>query len=356
LAFFSDLRGLHWPTACLTYALGGIGGWLAMRLHLPLPMMLGSLTAVGLAAVLNLRPLGRLPQAPQSVRMLFVPIIGVSIGAAVTPALLTEARHWWPTLLAVLAFVPLVHVLCFRAVIALGATDRVTAFFGTAPGGLIETVEMGTARGADVQMLVLLQFLRLILVIVAVPLAFSVMAGHPVGSAGGAIAPGSGLPLGPPDIAVLAVAAILGAGLGLRLRLPAGHVTGPILLSGAAHLGGLVQGAPPAWLVWAAQVVIGTSLGVRFSDLPRGAFRRGLALAALNVAITCTVALGLALSLNGLVAEPASALFLAFAPGGLVEMGLVALSLNMSPLYVTAHHVLRIVMAVTVARIGSRRV
>ncbi|MFM2355790.1 MAG: hypothetical protein RLZZ528_1526, partial [Pseudomonadota bacterium] len=133
-----------------------------------------------------------------------------------------------------------------------------------------------------------------------------------------------------------------------------GHVTGPILLSGAAHVAGLVQGAPPVWLVWAAQVVIGTSLGVRFSGLPRGAFRRGLALAALNVAITCTVAFGIALSLHGAVGEPASALFLAFAPGGLVEMGLVALSLNMSPLYVTAHHVLRIVMAVTVARIGSR--
>ena len=44
---------------------------------------------------------------------------------------------------------------------------------------------MGEEAGADVQMLTMLQFLRLILTIVLVPVAFSWMEGHAVGSAGG---------------------------------------------------------------------------------------------------------------------------------------------------------------------------
>ena len=49
-----------------------------------------------------------------------------------------------------------------------------------------------------------------------------------------------------------------------------------------------------------------------------------------------------------------AAVFLAYAPGGLAEMSLVALSLNMSVIYVTAHHVLRIVLAVSFAKLGKR--
>jgi hypothetical protein len=47
--------------------------------------------------------------------------------------------------------------------------------------------------------------------------------------------------------------------------------------------------------------------------------------------------------------------FLAFAPGGLVEMGLIALSLNLSVVYVTAHHLLRIILAVAFARLAWAR-
>jgi uncharacterized protein len=69
-------------------------------------------------------------------------------------------------------------------------------------------------------------------------------------------------------------------------------------------------------------------------------------------------ALGLAFmfaeGLHLLVGEPVAAVFLAFAPGGLAEMSLIALSLQMSAIYVTAHHVARIVLAVGLAKIGGR--
>jgi len=56
------------------------------------------------------------------------------------------------------------------------------------------------------------------------------------------------------------------------------------------------------------------------------------------------------------VGERVEAVVLAFAPGGVVEMSLVAISLEIGVLYVTAHHVARIVLAVLFARLGFGRI
>ncbi|SPH16939.1 hypothetical protein DEA8626_00453 [Defluviimonas aquaemixtae] len=343
----------HWPTVCLTYALGTAGGFAAAALHLPLPMLLGSLLAVGAASVAGLKPLGRVPQAPQQLRMLFIPVIGVAIGGAARPEILTEAPEWIPSLIALCLFIPAVHYGGYRLLTAIGRVDRLTAFYGTAPGGLVETVQMGEEAGADVPMLAMLQFLRLILTIILVPLAFTLMEGHAVGSAGGAAVAGHAMGLR--DAALLIAAAVVGAVIGVRLKLPAGHVLGPILLSGAAHVAGLTQAVPPGWLIAATQVVIGTSLGVRFAGMPKRRILDAALLALANAVVTIGGAVVLSLSIAGIVGEPARTIFLAFAPGGLVEMGLIALSLNMSILYVTAHHLVRIVLSVTIARTFGAR-
>jgi uncharacterized protein len=343
----------HWPTVLMTYVIGGAGGLLAKALHLPLPMLLGSLLAVGAAALFDLKPFGHLPQAPQKIRMLFIPVIGVAIGGAAKPEILREAVEWIPSLLILALFIPVMHYLGYRMLVATGRTDRLTAFYGTAPGGLVETVQMGEEAGADIQMLAMLQFLRLILTIVVVPLSFTVMEGHAVGSAGGARVMGAAL--GPADVAILLACAVVGAMVGLKLRLPAGHVLGPILFSAAAHVAGLTQSVPPSWLVAVTQVVIGTSLGVRFAGMPKRRIVEALGLSLMTGTMTIGGAAVLSYLIADLVGEPARAVFLSFAPGGLVEMGLIALSLNMSILYVTAHHLLRIILAVSFARAFGAR-
>ena len=348
-------EGTHLPTLALTLALGTVGGFVARALHLPLPMLLGSLLAVAAAALAGLKPLGRLPQFPPGLRLFFVPIIGVAIGGNFTPQILAEARLWWPSLVALCLFIPTAHLLGYRALRATGTLDPITAFFGAAPGGLTETVLMGEEMGADVAMLTMLQFLRLILTIIVVPLGFTIATGHAVGSAGGAsLVVAHHLSL--VDWGWIAGAAALGLVLGRASRLPAGVITGPILVSAAMHLAGLSDASPPGWSIMATQIVIGTSLGVRFAGMPARNFVLALRLAGVNVAIFIALAAGFSFALATFVHEPVAAVFLAFAPGGLTEMALIALSLQMSVIYVTAHHVLRIVLAVALARAFAGRV
>ena len=128
----------------------------------------------------------------------------------------------------------------------------------------------------------------------------------------------------------------------------AAALTGPAAVSAAAHLAGLTAATLPGELVAAAQVVVGAAIGCRFagSDPARVGRIIAASLGALVVLLAITVAVCLGLGAATGLGFPA--LLLAFAPGGLAEMTLVALALGLDPAFVTAHHVLRIFLVVLV--------
>lgn len=340
----------------LALALGAAGATVAWSLGLPLPMLLGSLGLVATVSALGLRTGRMAPVLPADLRLAVVPIIGVSIGGAFHPGLLAEAGTWWPSLSGLVLFVPLAMGASYLIYRRIGGLDVTTATFAAVPGGLIESLAMGEQAGADMQMLTMLHFLRLIGCILLVPFGFWALTGTLVGSATGAAMPGSGGSLTLRDVAVLIAAGVLGATGGKRIGLPGYTITGPVLLSGAAHLAGLTAAVPPQWLVHITQLVVGSSLGCRFAGLPRGALPKALGLAIMSVAALLALGLGFAFVLHGAVGQKVTTVFLAFAPGGVAEMSLVALSLHVSVVYVTAHHIARIVLAVVVAGLAGRRI
>ena len=58
--------------------------------------------------------------------------------------------------------------------------------------------------------------------------------------------------------------------------------------------------------------------------------------------------------LSNLIGERIEAVVLAFAPGGVVEMSLIAISLEISVIYVAIHHVARILLAVFFGKTGFK--
>lgn len=346
---------IHLTMTATIFAVGIAGGFAAKLAGLPLPMLLGSVLSVGALSILGVKPGGVSPKMPSWLRLIFIPLIGLSIGAAFTPEILHEARRWWPSLLALGVYIPLVHYAGYHGFRLTGGLSKVTAYYSAVPGGLLECIAMGEENGADVKMLTALQFLRLILTVMLVPLAFSVLNGGALGSAAG-VTIASGGPLTAAEVFWQAAAAIAGYFIGKRLNLPAYIVTGPILVSGLGHLTGFLLAAPPRWLIETTQLVIGVSLGSRFAGMLPRTFLRALWLAFLNMAMTMLLAMGMGVLLHEAVDERIEAVVLAFAPGGLAEMSLVAIGMQISVLYVSAHHVARIVLSVSVARLFARTI
>lgn len=336
-----------------TLALGAAGGWVAARIGAPLPWLVGALAATGGAAAIGVRIAGGPVAFPEAPRLAFIPVIGVLIGGAFTPQTLTQMPGWWPALLSVLVFVPAAHAANYALFRRLGGLDRATAFYAGMPGGLIESIELGAERGADAALVTVLQFARIALVVTALPLIFSLAEGQAVGSAGGARIEGHG-PLTLREATFLGLIGVLGFYGARAVRLPAGQILGPVILSAAAHGAGLTDAAPPQWLVGLAQVVVGTGLGRRFAGVDGPTLRRCFALSAVSVAAMLAIGAAIAAAIDALGAAPFRIMLLALAPGGVVEMGLIALSLSASPIFVTAHHLVRIVATVVVALWGWR--
>ncbi len=222
------------------------------------------------------------------------------------------------------------------------------------PGGLIEAVEMGERAGGDVETLSIQHFLRIVLVIVAVPLLFLAFTGETVGSAAGEMLDKT--PAEWQDWLVIAFLAPVGLGLGRWLKLPAAPLIGPLVLTAGLQAAGVVDLQGPQLLLDIAQLVVGASLGARFANATPRRLLAALGLGIVSIAATLTIASGLALAIEPLVPIAFPTLLISFSPGGVTEMSLVALSLGASPVLVSAHHLFRILLTVGVASLLTKTV
>ena len=156
------------------------------------------------------------------------------------------------------------------------------------------------------------------------------------------------------DWLVLSVCAVAGLYLGKLLRLPAGVIVGPLILSAAAHLVGLTDAAPPFWVIIVAQVVVGTGLGARFAGFKRRQIGKAVGLAVFSVAAMLLLDAAIVAALRTVLDIPFEVLFIGFAPGGVTETALIALSLDANPVFVTTLHVFRIVITVIGCSLAAR--
>ena len=328
-------------------ALGTLGGVVFHALSLPLPWMLGALFATMAGSLLNLPVLG-----PTRLRSAIVAVIGVLLGSRFTPAVVDQAGQSLVTLSILMVYLVAVAAVVVPFYHFVARQDWTTAYFAGMPGGLSEMIELGEARGANVPAIVLAHSLRIVLTIGLMAVLFRLVLGHDVGGA----PIRSGPALGAFDAVALALSAVIGAILGIRLRFPAPTFLGPLVVSAAIHLAGITESAPPGLLVNAAQVALGTILGCRFLGIPprtvltAGVFSLGATVLTLGLA-----AVGAAAMLAGAGVGIDQGL-LALAPGGLTEMGLIALAIHADVAFVALHHVARILIVIVVAPVLIRRV
>lgn len=334
-------------------AVGSVGGFVAASIGLPMPFLIGGLAATaGVGIAWKGAGHGALA-FPEPLRRVFVSVIGVMIGASFSPDLLVVLPTLWAAVLAMVLFVVLANGINYVLFRRLGGFDRTTAIFAGMPGGLIEAVSLGERAGADISTLSIQHFARIVLVVVVVPLIFFVVEGHAVGSAAGqGFAARSWAAA---DVVEIAVLAPVGMWLGPRLRLPAGHLMGPLLLSAALHGAGVLDVASPPWLLAVAQLVVGVGLGTSFSRVTVGMLVRSFGLGAVSVGAMLLLGAGFAVALSHVMPLGFEALFISFSPGGVTEMGLIALSLGINPVAVSANHLFRIMFTVFWATFLHRR-
>lgn len=326
----------------LALALGVAGGALFQWLRLPLPWMLGPMTACTLAAVLEL-PIA----APQIVRQPMSAIIGVLLGASFAPNVFSHIGAWFGTIAGLLAFMVCCGFSSIWYLQRFGGLDATTAYFAGMPGGLAEMITLGEERGADVKAIALIHGTRILMVIMTLPFVIQWLAGVTL-VRGAGTSPSIFTSPAVSEFLLLACA-LLGTILGHVLRLPAQNLLGPMIVSGAVHLSGLSDFKPTFEVVNAAQLVIGTTVGARFAGIPPRVILAQMRLSCGATAILLGWTGIFAFIMSRITSFDIMTVMLAYSPGGLAEMSLVAMALHAEVAFVATHHLIRVVLVMVMA-------
>ena len=259
---------------------------------------------------------------------------------------MAQIPRWWPATLGLMAFMVACGVTVVWYFHRIGGFDRPTAFFAGMPGGLVEMVETGEEKGGDARTIALVHSVRILLIVMTLPFAIRWMEGISLTRTGGSVsifdAPFS-------SELLLIGCGIGGVVLGHLLRLPAKNLIGPMVFSAGIHMAGLTDFKPPYEIVNTAQLILGLVIGCRFAGTPPATVLRIIRLSLGSTAILLFWTVTFAVLIAKLTGFSVVTVLLAFSPGGLAEMSLIALALHAEVAFVAAHHIIRIVLVMLMA-------
>lgn len=326
----------------LSLIIGGLSGLGAYAAGLPLPWMLGAMMGNMVFALAGAPIAG-----PTRLRPYVIPVLGVMLGSAITSDILSQLGGWAFTVVILPVYLTVAAGLSFLVYRKFGGYDTVTAYYSAMPGGLNEMLILGGEAGGNERKIALAHAARVLLVILFVALFFGLFLGVRSGANSG-----NWIPLSAPsptDYAYLLGAALIGSWLGKKARLPAATVFGPMIASGTLHALHFVEIAPPSVFIIVSQIVIGAIIGTRFIGATWRELRHDIGLAIVATGAMLGVAICFGMGIAWVSQMSVAQAFLAFAPGGLTEMSLLALAMHQDVAYVSTIHIIRITMVVGVA-------
>lgn len=310
---------------------------LCVGLRLPLPWFIGPLLATAIASMLRAptaswAPLSNAGQCT----------IGLALGLYFTPVMgALVLGLWWAVLLGIVWALLLGWLfglwLQRTQVRHLPGLNRATTWFAGAIGAASEMTQLSERAGARTDLVAASHSLRLLIVAVLIPFGMQF-----AGVQGLDTSFGAPLAFNAQGLALLVLLAAAGALALDRVGYANPWFLGPMVLATVVTLAGFELTGIPSALSNTAQLLIGVSLGVRFTPAFVHTAPRWLAAVAAGTLamIVMSAGFGWLLSL-GTGLHPAT-LLLGTAPGGIAEMSITAKVLQLGAPVVTVFQICRL--------------
>jgi len=310
-------------------------------IRLPAALLLGAMAAAIVVAVLE----GRL-NVPRWPYVIAQGLIGCLVARSIGPAILAIMVRQWPLFLAGVCSVLVISTTLGTLLARFKVLPGTTAVWGSSPGAATVMVLMSEAFGGDPRLVAYMQFLRVMLVAVVA----SVVARLWINP--GAVAVVAAVNWFPP-LAARAVCetlgvAVIGAIVGDRSRIPAGALMIPMIAGIVLADTHVMAVTLPPWLMAGAYVLIGWSIGLRFTREIVIHAARALPTIAASTLTLIALCGGLAWLLHVTVGTDPLTAYLATSPGGADSVAIIAASSPVDVPFVMAMQVSRFVLVLLV--------
>ncbi|MDL9947992.1 AbrB family transcriptional regulator [Gordonia sp. ABSL11-1] len=297
-------------------------------------------------------PAGDAPAIPRPAMLVAQGVLGVFIGTMADPATLSGlGSSWFPVL--VIGLGTLAMSVVGGALLGLHRlVDPLTGSLALVAGGASGLVALTRELGGDERMVAVIQYLRVALVTITIPLVASVV--FDAHATGMAEAP-PGLTQQGTGLILLAVCLGVGIPLGRLIRLPAAGLLGPMALATIAELTGIAgDAAVSTVLLTIAYAIIGWQAGLGFTMARLRAIGR-----VLPAALVLIIAIGVGCALLGVLlsvwtGESMFDCYLATTPGGIYAVLAAATAAGGNVAFVVAAQILRVLLMLFVAPFAAR--
>lgn len=337
-----------------------LGGWAVVvagsalatvlfdTLGLPTPALFGSLLG-GMAYALTAPVHLVIPARAFSIAQ---GLVGATIGALLSLPALERLVSDAGSVLAVSIGTLAISLLAGMALGLRRDVSTTTGAFALVAGGASGIVALAHDLGADDRVVSIVQYLRVLLILLAMPIVATVLFEPPGGRQTVLPAPATHWPT---DVLFTVAAVVVGLLVSRRSLLPAGSLLGPLLVAAALSLSGWlgVVAVPPV-LESAGYAVIGAQVGLRFTRADLLGVARLLPVATALIVVVIAACAGMGALLAAVTGIDPLTAYLATTPGGLYAVLAVAADSGADATYVLAVQVIRIFTMLLAAPLVAR--
>ena len=319
-----------------TFVIASFAGWLVSLTGIPLAWMVGAMLSVIITS------LSGLPAAEPYPLMPYVKAsVGTLLGATVTTAIFVAIPQWWGSLLFLLLVMAISGFLNYQVLRRLMQFDRGSAALCATPGGITEMIILSEQTGVDQTRVAIVHALRIALCVLIIPILVS--ATVEVNIQQDDISINKLMTL--PDWGWFALCVAASIVVNRYIKLPAGLILVALFFCAGLHLSGVTHFQVPAYITNLIQVFIGINVGARFIGTTPKQLTYVMLAAMAVVTIQISIAYGSAMLVANYTDLNLLALILAYSPGGLAEMSMIAVAMGIEVIFIGLHHLIRVLLA-----------
>jgi len=318
----------------LTLTVGIVGGLIFFLLGLPAAWLSGPAVSVAGASIAGLQL-----SIPNPVRQAAFIFLGSTMGSAMTPETLALMARWPISIAGLAACVVGIMICCSAYLQYVHGYDRITARLASVPGALPYVLALAAESRGDQYRITIIQIFRLAALLIFLPSVLALF-GY---TAESAPPEHHAAPVRLTEVVLMLLGGAAGAYVFTRIQAPAASLFGSMVGAGLLYATGTLSSPIPDWLLLPGFVVIGATVGTNFSGIDRYLIFDTLLASIGSLLVGAAVAFVFAVPIAWLLGLTVAQLWLAYSPGGVDVMTIMAMALGLDPAFVGGHHVARFI-------------
>ena len=308
---------------------------IAEYLKIPLAWMLGPMLTISVATLSGLKL--KMPKLALSIILI---ILGLYIGNYIDEKLLYQTHKWIGTSAIMFIYIMVCIIFVSKYLEKFAKYEKKTSFFSAAPGGLGPLVMLAEHEKSDISQVATSHLIRLIVIITVFPFVVDQFTKETVL----ADEQFNFLDQNYYHLIYLIFASLILIFLFNRLKVPAPLLSGTLVASGILQISNLAYYQLPTQSIDFGLLILGASVGCRFAGKTLHEVysnTKHSLVATLLLVIFSVIA---AIAASFIIDKNFFSLLLAYCPGGIYEVAVIAIAFDLDPEFVSFHHIIRLLM------------